>query len=168
MCAHVAIESRAGAIIGEERRMTNTLLRAALLFLVATTLASAKDAPAKIPTELATRVHAYDDAQIKGDRAALEDLLADDYVLVNSRGQRQSKADLIGDYTKPGFKLEPYTVEEPVELVWSDGAVMGGVATLRGVDDGQAFEVRLRFSDVWAKRGAKWRVIYTHASRDPK
>jgi hypothetical protein len=45
---------------------------------------------------------------------------------------------------------------------------MGGVATLRGVDDGQSFEVRLRFSDIWAKRHGKWRVIYTHASRDPK
>lgn len=130
-------------------------------------LAAAKDSPPKIPAELAARVHAYDAAQIKGDKTALEDLLADDYVLVNSRGQRQSKADLIGDYTKPGFKLEPFTVEEPVELVWSDGAVMGGVATLHGVDEGQSFEVRLRFSDIWAKRQGKWRVIYTHASRDP-
>jgi len=126
----------------------------------------AKDAP-KIPADLAARVHAYDDAQIHGDKPALEDLLADDYVLVNTRGHRQTKAELIADYVKPGFKLEPFTVEEPVELVWSGGAVMGGVATLRGVDDGQAFEVRLRFSDIWAKRRGKWRVIYTHASRDP-
>jgi ketosteroid isomerase-like protein len=123
--------------------------------------------PSPIPADLAARVHAYDEAQIKGDKSALEDLLADDYVLVNSRGKRQGKVDLIGDYTKPGFKLEPFTVAEPVELVWRDGAVMGGVATLRGVDDGQAFEVRLRFSDIWARRNGKWRVIYTHASRDP-
>jgi len=148
--------------------MSKLLLRSLVLFLVAAGLAGAGDAPNKIPADLAARVHAYDDAQIKGDRAALEDLLADDYVLVNSRGQRQTKADLVRDYTKPGFKLEPYTVEEPVELAWSDGAVMGGVATLRGVDDGQAFEVRLRFSDIWAKRHGRWRVIYTHASRDPK
>lgn len=146
--------------------MSKTLLTAILVLFAA--VASAKDAPAKIPADLAARVHAYDDAQVKGDKAALEDLLADDYVLVNSRGQRQDKAGLIGDYTKPGFRIEPFTVEEPVELVWSDGAVMGGVATLRGVDAGQSFEVRLRFSDIWAKRHGKWRVIYTHASRDPK
>jgi hypothetical protein len=141
-------------------------MKKALFIALLSFAALARDA-APVPADLAARVHAYDDAQIKGDRAALEDLLADDYVLVNSRGQRQSKADLIGDYTKPGFKLEPFTVEESVELVWRDGAVMGGVATLRGVDDGQAFEVRLRFSDIWAKRNGKWRVIYTHASRDP-
>ena len=145
--------------------MTRMWLGVALLGV--TMFAAAKDAPG-IPADLAARVHAYDDAQIKGDKAALDDLLADDYVLVNSRGKRQRKSDLIADYTKPGFKLEPFAVEEPVELVWSDGAVMGGVATLHGVDDGQAFEVRLRFSDIWAKRQGRWRVIYTHASRDPR
>jgi ketosteroid isomerase-like protein len=139
----------------------------ALLGIVST-LANAGETAARIPADLAARVHAYDDAQIKGDEGALRDLLADDYVLVNSRGHRQTKAELIADYTKPGFKLQPFTVEEPVDLVWSDGAVMGGVATLRGIDDGQSFEVRLRFSDIWAKRQGKWRVIYTHASRDPK
>jgi ketosteroid isomerase-like protein len=125
----------------------------------------AKDSGAKVPAELAARVHAYDEAQVKGDKAALEDLVADDYVLINSRGQRQSKADLIRDYTKPGFKLEPFVVEEPVEVVWKDGAVMGGVARIRGVDDGQAYDLRLRFSDIWAKRGGTWRVIYTHVNR---
>jgi ketosteroid isomerase-like protein len=117
------------------------------------------------PKDLAARVHAYDEAQVKGDKAALEDLVADDYVLINSRGQRQTKADLIADYTKPGFKLEPFVVEEPVELVWSDGAVMGGVARIRGVDDGQAYDIRLRFSDIWAKRKGKWRVIHTLVTR---
>jgi ketosteroid isomerase-like protein len=145
--------------------MVKSFLCVALLGIVST-LANAT--AAKIPADLAARVHAYDDAQIKGDEAALRDLLADDYVLVNSRGHRQTKGELIADYTKPGFKLQPFTVEEPVELVWGDGAVMGGVATLRGIDDGQSFEVRLRFSDVWAKRQGRWRVIYTHASRDPK
>lgn len=127
--------------------------------------AFAKDTNAKVPADLAARVHAYDEAQVKGDKAALEDLVADDYVLINSGGQRQSKADLIRDYTKPGFKLEPFVIEEAVELVWSNGAVMGGVARIHGVDDGQAFDVRLRFSDIWAKRRGKWRVIYTHANR---
>jgi ketosteroid isomerase-like protein len=145
--------------------MSKSSLLVSLLIFVAAA-AHAKDAP-KIPADLAARVHAYDDAQVKGDAAALRDLLADDYVLVNSRGHRQTKAELIADFVKPGFRLEPFTVEEPVELVWSDGAVMGGVATLRGVDDGQAFEVRLRFSDIWARRHGKWRVIYTQASREP-
>jgi hypothetical protein len=130
-----------------------------------TGLAGAAPPATSIPKDLAARVHAYDAAQVNGDKAALEDLLANDYVLINSRGQRETKADLIHDYTKPGFKLEPFVVEDPVELVWENGAVMGGVARVRGVDDGQAYDVRLRFSDIWAKRNGKWQVIHTLASR---
>lgn len=87
--------------------------------------------------------------------------------LVNSTGQVQTKAQLIADYTAPGYKIEPYVVLEPVEKVWDDGAVMGGVANLRGTDGGKPFAVTLRFAGIWAKRHGKWQVIYTHVSRPP-
>jgi hypothetical protein len=88
--------------------------------------------------DLAKAVKDYDLAQIQGNRAELERLLADDYTLLNSTGKIQSKADLIADYTAPGFKLEPFEVREPIEKAWDRGAVMGGIATLRGVDAGVA------------------------------
>jgi ketosteroid isomerase-like protein len=138
---------------------------AVILWCAFAAVAFANPSSPDVPEDLAARVRAYDEAQVKGDKAALNDLLADDFVLVNSRGQRQTKAQLIADYTKPGFKLEPFVVEEAVELVWSDGAVMAGVARIRGVDEGQAYDLRLRFSDIWAKREGKWRVVYVHASR---
>ena len=122
---------------------------------------------AQIPADLAAAVAAYDKAQVDGNRAELERWLADDYVLINSRGLVEDKAKLIADYTAPGFKIEPFTVEQPVEKAWEDGAVMGGVATLRGTDQGQKFEIRLRFADVWAKRDGRWQVVYTHAEKAP-
>jgi hypothetical protein len=120
-----------------------------------------------IPADLAAAVHGYDQAQIHGNRAELERWLADDYLLVNSSGKTETKAQLIADYTAPGFTLEPFTVEEPVEKVWNDGAVMGGIATLRGMDGGKRYEARLRFADIWAKRHGRWRVIYTQVSKAP-
>jgi hypothetical protein len=119
----------------------------------------------EVPADLAKAVHDYDEAQVHGNRAELERLVADDYSLVNSSGAVQSKAQLIADYTAPGYKIEPFVVREPIEKVWSDGAVMAGVATLKGVDGGKPFSVTLRFADIWAKRAGKWQVIYTHVSR---
>jgi hypothetical protein len=121
--------------------------------------------PSELPPDLAKAVADYDTAQIKGDGAKLKRLLADDYTLLNSSGSIESKAQLIADYTAPGYKLEPFVVREPIEKVWTDGAVMGGVATLRGVDGGKPFEVTLRFADIWAKRHGVWQVIYTHVSK---
>jgi hypothetical protein len=118
-----------------------------------------------LPPDLAKAVADYDAAQIHGDGTALQRLLAEDYTLVNSSGETESKAQLIADYTAPGYKLDPFAVREPIEKVWADGAVMGGVATLSGIDGGKRFAVTLRFADIWAKRRGIWQVIYTHVSR---
>ena len=139
--------------------------RAALL-IAAMLLGSAANA-ADLPADLAKAVKDYDEAQIHGDKAELQRLVADDYTLVNSSGRIQSKAELIADYTAPGYKIEPFEIQQPVEKVWSDGAVMGGVVDLRGTEGGKPFAVKLRFADIWAKRNGKWQVIYTHVSRPP-
>jgi len=124
-------------------------------------------AAAAIPADLAAAVHGYDQAQIRGNKAELERWLADDYLLVNSSGQTETKAQLIADYTAPGFKIEPFTIEQPVEKAWGDGAVMGGIATLKGTDGGKRFELRLRFADIWAKRNGRWQVTYTQVAKAP-
>ena len=144
-----------------------TSLHLSLYFGVLCAMAAVAHA-APLQPDLAKAVADYDAAQIKGDGAELKRLLADDYTLVNSSGSIENKAQLIADYTAPGYKLDPYVVKEPIEKVWADGAVMGGIATLRGTDGGKRFEVTLRFADIWAKRHGAWQVIYTHVSKPGK
>ena len=132
--------------------------------LLAALLAAAAVA---LPADLAKAAHDYDQAQVKSDRAALERLLAPDYVLQNSSGQVQDKKSFIADQAAPGYRLEPFTVEEPVERVMGDVALLGGVATLTGTSEGQPYKVRLRFMDVWQKRGGRWQVVFTQATRAP-
>src|SRR4051794_13758363 len=124
-------------------------------------------AASAVPPDLAAAVAAYDKAQIDGSRPELERWLADDYLLLNSSGATETKAQLIADYTAPGFDLEPFTIEQPVEKVWGDGAVMGGIATLHGTDSGKRYELRLHFADIWAKRNGRWQVIYTQVAKAP-
>ncbi|MDQ2860548.1 MAG: nuclear transport factor 2 family protein [Pseudomonadota bacterium] len=133
----------------------------ALLLAIAPALA------ATLPADLVSAAAAYDKAQIAGDRAELERLLADDYTLVNSASQVEDKAQFIADYTAPGYRLDPFTVREPVEKVWTDGAVLGGLVTLTGVDGGKPYAATLRFADVWARRSGKWQVIFTQVARPP-
>ena len=143
--------------------MSNTRVAGLFAVLLLCSVANAAEAP----PDLAKAVKDYDEAQVHGDRAELQRLVADDYTLVNSSGHIQTKAELIADYTTPGYKIEPFEILEPVEKVWSNGAVMGGVVNLRGTDGGKPFAVTLRFADIWAKRNGKWQVVYTHVSRPP-
>ena len=101
---------------------------------------------------------------MKADAAALDALLADDFLLINSQDQRETKAQFIADYTAPGFTMNPFTIDDQVIKVWGDGAILGGAATATGMSDGKSYSVRLRFSDVGPRRGGKWRVIFTHAN----
>ena len=122
---------------------------------------------ATLPPDLAAAAKAYDQAQMNSDKAELERLLAPDYVLHNSQGLVQDKQSFIADSTAPGFHMNPFTIEEPVERVMGDVALLGGVGTLSGTDGGKPFTVRLRFMDVWQKRAGQWRVIFTQATRAP-
>jgi len=138
-----------------------------LIALLIAILASPTIRATELPPDLAKAVKDYDQAQINGNRAELERLLADDYTLLNSAGKTETKSQFVAESTAPGFKLEPFVVRDAIEKVWSDGAVMGGIATLRGVDGGKAFAATLRFADIWARRKGKWQVIYTHVSKAP-
>ena len=144
-------------------------MRGSILSAVALLAMPIAAAPsAEMPADLQAAAHAFDEAQMHNDGAALARLLADDYLLVNSSGALETRADFIHDYTAPGFTLEPFTIEQPVEKIWADGAVLGGIATLKGMSEGKPYEARLRFADIWAKRGGRWQVVYTQVNRAPR
>ena len=122
---------------------------------------------AALPADLAKAAHDYDQAQVKSDKAELQRLLADDYRLQNSSGAVQDKASFIADQVAPGYRLDPFNIEEPVEKVMGDVALLGGVATVSGTSEGQPYKVRLRFVDVWQKRAGRWVVVFSQATRAP-
>ena len=128
-------------------------------------LAAAAAAQGGLPPALVQAVSNYDLAQEKGDGPALRRLLADDYLLVNSGGSVETKEDFIADLTSPDYHLDPFKVVRPVSRVWPGGAVMGGVASLRGSSGGQTFSACLRFVDVWRLNGGRWQVAYSQAAK---
>lgn len=128
---------------------------------------TATTAPATRPAALEEAAEAYETAQIRGDAAALERLIADDYILVGSDGSRETKAQLIAFWAAEGFDPDPVMVVEPVELLWTDGAALGGTVTLTGSMGGEPLGVTIRYIDIWALRDGEWRVAYGHTTRVP-
>ena len=118
-----------------------------------------------LPADLAAAATAYDIAQLKSDRAALERYLADDYTLADANGRNRNKAESIADAIVPGNKTTYVAITQQVHKTWPDGAVLGGMVDAKGVDRGKPYAMRARFVDVWAKRGGRWQVIFTHIHR---
>jgi len=139
-------------------------------FVIVSTLAAATASAARqpsVPADLAREAEAYEHAQIEGNRAELERLLADDFVLVGGDGSKVGKREHINEFTNPNLKLEPVTVREPVVHVWPNGAALGGTVDLKGTFEGKPFAQTLRYVDVWARREARWVVVYGQATRVP-
>lgn len=120
-----------------------------------------------LPEDLAAAATAYDLAQYKADRPELERLLANDYTLAGSSGNNQTKAEFIADIVAPGSKTTYLAITKQVRKVWPDGAVLGGIADVKGLDRGKPFTMRIRFVDVWAKRDGRWQVVFTQANTAP-
>jgi ketosteroid isomerase-like protein len=111
---------------------------------------------------------AFDEAQLHGDRAALESMLAADFLFVGGTGRIGDRREFIAGFTAPGHKLEPFRIEDPLFLrVTGDVAIVGGEACIRGTDGGQPFAQHFRYSDTFAKRNGRWVAIYTQVTGLP-
>lgn len=121
----------------------------------------------KLPPDLAKAVRAYDAATVSNDVAALAGLVSDDYLLVNSDSTVQNKQSYLDDFKVPGFKLDPYVLQEPLLKVWNDTALIAGVVNLSWTLDGKHEQRVLRIAHVWVKHESRWRMAYTQLTRMP-
>jgi len=111
---------------------------------------------------LAQAAKEYDQAQTgKGDRAALERLVADDYMLIRGNGTVGDKKLLIELAAGEGQMTDPYTVERPFQRMYGDTVILGGWVHLTGTDHGRPFMQNARFADTWSRRSGKWQVVFT-------
>jgi ketosteroid isomerase-like protein len=119
-------------------------------------------------TQVRAAAQAFEQAQVEGDRAALERLLAPDFLLVRASGRIGDKADFIAGFTDPKSKLQPYQIVDRLFVRPSDdSAIVGGEATVRGTENGKAFSQHFRYSDMFAKRNDQWVVVYTQITPLP-
>ncbi|HTG14756.1 MAG TPA: nuclear transport factor 2 family protein [Blastocatellia bacterium] len=122
----------------------------------------------ELPPDLAKAVKDYDRAQIHNDVLTLERLVADDYVLVNSNATVENKLQFLADFNLPGFKIDPYVVEQPMKKVLENAAVIGGLVHLSWTQDGKHQTRLLRVAYVWVKRDGHWQATYTQVTRVPQ
>ena len=145
-----------------------TVTRALLALLLAL---AATDAPAQDVNDNAdvrVTAQAFDDAQAHKDGAALERLLAPDFLLVRGSGRIGDRRDFIQGFTDPTVTFEPFTVTDRLFLrIAPDAAIVGGEAWVRGREKGKPFAEHFRFSDTFVRRDGRWLAVYTQVTPLP-
>jgi ketosteroid isomerase-like protein len=118
--------------------------------------------------EIRAAAQAFDDAQLHGDRAVLERMLAPDFLLIHGSGRVGDKKGFIDGFTDPAAHLDPFDIKDRLFIRPSaDTAIVGGEAWVTGTDHGKPFKQHFRYSDTFAKRNGQWIVVYTQVTPLP-
>lgn len=145
------------------RRMTShRALGAILAFALFASIARADEASDK--TALIQLERDLASALVKSDLAGLEEKLTADWKIVLSEGAIMTREELV-QYMKSGkLKFSASSVDELDIRVYGDAAVVVGISISKGTWDGQAFDGRDRFSDIFIRKDGKWRCVSSHNS----
>ena len=106
-------------------------------------------------------------AMIRGDAAALDGLLADDLVYTHASGKVDTKASFLDDIKAGQLRYKLIRPEDPKLSVYGDTAVATGLASFEVNNHGQELSMKLRYTDVWVKRGGKWQMVAWQSTRLP-
>ena len=141
------------------------LLPTLLLLLVPLASHSQSPVPSN-PDEgrILTLENAWNQAQQQKDASALNMLLADELVYVEYDGSLMSKAEYLASVQSPS--LHPaHVVNESMSVhLFGEVAVVNGVCRENGIKHGKPYSVRMRFTDVWARRGEKWVCVASQST----
>jgi uncharacterized protein (TIGR02246 family) len=108
----------------------------------------------------------YQTAVKTNDAAAMNRILADDFVLVTGRGGTLTKADLIKAAREKRTNYEHQEVEEGTQKVrvWGDTAVVTALLRIKGARDENSLDYKVWFSNTYVRTPTGWRYVFGQAS----
>jgi len=139
------------------------LIIVALSLANVTHLSASADEDAKSVAALDTK---YQGAVKSNDAATMDQVLADDFVLVTGRGAVFSKADLLDGARRKGATYERQDEEPGTQKVrvWRDTAVVTALLWIKAVQGGKPVDYKLWFSDTYVRTPTGWRYVFGQAS----
>ena len=109
-------------------------------------------------------------AMIKGDRAGLERVLAEDLFYTHSNALLETKAEFIKSVTSGAIdyvSIVPSDSDRKVHIK-GDVAVLNGVAAVNVIDKGNDLKFKLRYTTVYRNEGGRWLLTAWQSTRFPQ
>ena len=132
------------------------ILAAAVLILAIMSFASAQYKKGSVEDQLIQLDKAWTSAELKGDKKAAGNLVADDYVGTTQRGEIENKTQYLAGVVPNAdmVKSDDYKV-----TIYGNTAIMTHRATVSGVRN-----MQFRSTHIWMKRKGKWQIVAHHGS----
>ena len=115
--------------------------------------------PPEPTAEVIAAERAWLAAHLQLDLAALERLMADEYVQVNDRGELVGKQEVLASFQGGRRIWQEASSGEYKVRVYGHTAVVLGRWQARGINAGQHFDYAARYVAVWVYREARWQIV---------
>jgi ketosteroid isomerase-like protein len=112
------------------------------------------DADSDVEAKVLAMQHMWGQAYVSKDPKALERILDDAFVNVDSDGILQTKAEVVAE-VKTSTAVQ-FLTESMVVHLHGNTAIVTGVFEIRGVNRGKPYAQRERFVDTWFYKNGQW------------
>jgi len=128
-------------------------------------MAAVKNVSADDDCAAVRSLDAFYQAAVKAkDVAALDRLLAADFILVTGAGKTFTKTDLLNEARRERIRYEKQDDSNQTVRLWGDTAVITAKLWMKGTEDGRPFDKRVWFSDTYVRTPAGWKYVFGQSS----
>jgi len=118
--------------------------------------------------ELLKLEHEFARAVVSNDVAALDGLLADDWIIIDPDGSIIDKARFLAVIKSGALSHELMESTDLRVRLYENTAVVTGLTTTKGKFMGQDFTSCERATDVFLKQAGSWQCVFTQLTRFAK
>lgn len=104
----------------------------------------------------------WGDAFERRDMAALDRLMADEYVLTDPLGHVRNKTETLAAIETNDVDFESAQSDDVNVTIYDDTAVVTGRSTFRGRYKGWSMSGCYQYTDVLVKRNGSWKAVGSH------
>jgi ketosteroid isomerase-like protein len=106
-------------------------------------------------------------ALARNDLAAVERIVADDYVITAAEGVVLNKEQDLAPLRSGTTKFDSASAEDVNVRVFGSTAIVTGIAAFSVRVRGKTLDLRERFTDVYVKRKGRWQPVSSHTTPLP-
>jgi hypothetical protein len=126
--------------------------------------AARSQSDAEIEKEILQIESERDQAREKGDMAALDRILADDFFYIGVSGKLRTKADRLDDYKTGVIKVTSVKKDNYRFKIYGDTVFMTGRETSLTEFHGKLNTTPRQFTNVYMKLDGRWRLVFHQAT----
>jgi ketosteroid isomerase-like protein len=132
----------------------------------AVTVSASQSRPVKSDQEILIELErAWNDAFYRKDVAFIRNILADEFIATYEDGTRGDKARELALIAEFNQQVQSAIQEDFTVKVYGDTAVVWFTLRLVGIRQGKPAEVRLRYTDVYVWRAARWQCVSSQSTK---